>query len=354
MTSSLGTCVASARQPRPSQTSCPWSARWCAHAPARPRPSPQRSPRARVRRGAPLRVPKAARVLNAPRRAPQAHGESPPAAGAARGAQLVVLDRKADLVSPMVSHGPSRAGGPGGAGEDGAAVRDKAALFEHRARAVEAQALAGRCSADKALGCAEELLYARQPLSRVLRLFALIAQLSGGLRHHAHYLREISHVYGSVSTARCAPPAPRAPANTPARAHASRPARDTPPPRTKWTRRVPHPVLIGYAAFSPRTNRTRRVPHQLRAPAYPRCARARERAAGQGRRRRGGCRRGGSPNDLPRPRAASRADRCSALGRWLWGQGRVAGGLPRVTSRGAAPGSSPWSARWRCGRMRAR
>jgi hypothetical protein len=227
MTSSLGTCVASARQPRPSQTSCPWSARWCARAPARPRPSPQRSPRARVRRGAPLRVPKAARVLNAPRRAPQAHGESPPAAGAARGAQLVVLDRKADLVSPMVSHGPSRAGGPGGAGEDGAAVRDKATLFEHRARAVEAQALAGRCSADKALGCAEELLYARQPLPRVLRLFALIAQLSGGLRHHAHYLREISHVYGLVSTARCAPPAPLAPANTPARAHAPRPARDS-------------------------------------------------------------------------------------------------------------------------------
>ena len=44
-----------------------------------------------------------------------------------------------------------------------------------------------------------------------------------------------------------------------------------PPPRTKWTRRVHHPVLIGHAASltpyqsdaprpSPRTNRTRRVP----------------------------------------------------------------------------------------------
>ena len=45
-----------------------------------------------------------------------------------------------------------------------------------------------------------------------------------------------------------------------------------PPPRTKWTRRVPHPVPIGHAASlttyqsdtprpSPRANRTRRVPH---------------------------------------------------------------------------------------------
>ena len=34
------------------------------------------------------------------------------------------------------------------------------------------------------------------------------------------------------------------------------------PPRTKWTRRVPHPVLIGHATPrpSPRTNRTRRAP----------------------------------------------------------------------------------------------
>ena len=37
-----------------------------------------------------------------------------------------------------------------------------------------------------------------------------------------------------------------------------------PPPRTKWTRRVPHPVLIGHAAFLPRTNRTRRAPCRSR------------------------------------------------------------------------------------------
>ena len=46
------------------------------------------------------------------------------------------------------------------------------------------------------------------------------------------------------------------------------------PPRTKWTRRVPHPVPIGHAAsltpyqsdtprLSPRTNRTRRVTHPV-------------------------------------------------------------------------------------------
>jgi len=29
------------------------------------------------------------------------------------------------------------------------------------------------------------------------------------------------------------------------------PARQPPPPRTKWTRRVPHPVLIGHAASLP-------------------------------------------------------------------------------------------------------
>ena len=36
-----------------------------------------------------------------------------------------------------------------------------------------------------------------------------------------------------------------------------------PPPRTKWTRRVPHPVLIGHAASPPRTNRTCCVPHPV-------------------------------------------------------------------------------------------
>ena len=50
------------------------------------------------------------------------------------------------------------------------------------------------------------------------------------------------------------------------RAAESRGARPPPPPpppsRTKWTRRVPHPVLIGHARVPPpSTNRTRRVPH---------------------------------------------------------------------------------------------
>ena len=49
-----------------------------------------------------------------------------------------------------------------------------------------------------------------------------------------------------------------------------------PTPRTKWTHRVPHPVLIGHAASSPRTNRTRRVPHPRtnRTRRVPRQARA--------------------------------------------------------------------------------
>ena len=48
-----------------------------------------------------------------------------------------------------------------------------------------------------------------------------------------------------------------------------------PPLRTEWTRRVPHPVLIGHAGPSPRTNRTRRVSPSRQGCGCPwaRCAR---------------------------------------------------------------------------------
>ena len=43
-----------------------------------------------------------------------------------------------------------------------------------------------------------------------------------------------------------------------------------PPPRTKWTRRVPHPVLIGHAAsLTPRTDRTHISPRPAPQPQPP-------------------------------------------------------------------------------------
>ena len=51
----------------------------------------------------------------------------------------------------------------------------------------------------------------------------------------------------------CAAAASAKPARSRAHAAARRRCAASPPPRTKWTRRVPHPVLIGHAASCRRT-----------------------------------------------------------------------------------------------------
>jgi len=96
-------------------------------------------------------------------------------------------------------------------------------------------------------------------------------------------------------------------------AHVSSRGLPPPPPRTKWTRRVPHPVLIGHAASLSQVaalHRARR-PHRTFDPALQRASRHRQR--GRRERRRGVVAAGAKPRELrqnlttPPPKRARRA-----------------------------------------------
>ena len=129
---------------------------------------------------------------------------------------------------------------------------------------------------------------------------------AGSLRTRGTFSRRASLPGTSNCTAPCAPRPPPA------------------PPRTKWTRRVPHPVLIGHLTPNPGPPGAPRVPrrHPGATPAPPRRAEPlrpraprlaptrRGRRAGGGRRRR---RRAGEP--LYR-RAAGRAGATSGCAWW--------------------------------------
>ena len=77
----------------------------------------------------------------------------------------------------------------------------------------------------------------------------------------------------------------RGPREHPRRLGARGRGRAPPPPRTKWTRRVPHPVLIGHAASLPqvRADRLADSPSSVRASPAARPPRS-QRAAPRGRR----------------------------------------------------------------------
>ena len=67
---------------------------------------------------------------------------------------------------------------------------------------------------------------------------------------------------------------PRGPARvSPAHPRCARQPSAPPPPRTKWTRRVPHPVLIGHAASLGGARETARVAQGDTSPAGARGAR---------------------------------------------------------------------------------
>jgi hypothetical protein len=141
------------------------------------------------------------------------------------------------------------------------------------------------------------------------------------------------------------------------------PARCSPPPRTKWTRLVPHPVLIGHAASQPVHGQR---PRAARAGARPRAA-----SRDASRRAERGCARGRS--SLRRSRTRTRTGRswcltgkaargrgcgCSGSARepihapgrghpfsavgWVWARAvSVASAPPRVILLGRALGRKP-------------